>query len=95
VLARGDIPALGPLLDENHALLQQIGVSSDDLDRLVVAARGAGALGAKLSGAGWGGVMIALVTPATHDRVAAALLTAGAVGVLVATIEHHVVGSRI
>ena len=52
-LAQGDIPALGALLDENHNLLRQVGVSSDDLDRLVAAARAAGALGAKLSGAGW------------------------------------------
>jgi len=56
-----DPVALGPLLDENHALLRQIGVSTPRLDALVALARGAGARGAKLSGAGGGGVVIALV----------------------------------
>jgi mevalonate kinase len=78
VLEHGDIAALGPLLSQNHRLLQQIGVSSPELDALVVAAQAAGALGAKLSGAGWGGVMLALVTPDTHVRVMAALEQAGA-----------------
>jgi mevalonate kinase len=78
ILGQGNLPALGLLLSQNHALLQQIGVSSPELDALVVAAQAAGALGAKLSGAGWGGVMLALVAPDTHDRVAAALEQAGA-----------------
>jgi mevalonate kinase len=43
-----------------------------------VAAQRAGALGAKLSGAGWGGVMLALVTDDTRVPVAAALEQAGA-----------------
>jgi mevalonate kinase len=81
-LAAGELIALGPLLDENQALLEQIGVSSAELGRLVVAARGAGALGAKLSGAGWGGVMLALVAKETAERVAAALKAAGATRVL-------------
>lgn len=51
--------ALGPLLNENHALLQQIGVSTPELDALVALARRAGAAGAKLAGAGGGGVVIA------------------------------------
>jgi mevalonate kinase len=78
ILEHGDIPALGPLLSRNHTLLQQIGVSSPQLDALVAAAQAAGALGAKLSGAGWGGVMLALVAPDTRVRVAAALEQAGA-----------------
>ncbi|MDQ2998177.1 MAG: mevalonate kinase, partial [Chloroflexota bacterium] len=73
-----DISALGPLLSQNHWLLQQIGVSAPELDRLVGAALAAGALGAKLSGAGWGGVMLALVTHDTRARVAASLEQAGA-----------------
>jgi mevalonate kinase len=88
-LAQGDIPALGALLDTNQALLEQIGVSSPELDRLVAAARGAGALGAKLSGAGWGGVMIALVAPAMRERVALALQAAGAARVLETTVERY------
>jgi mevalonate kinase len=88
-LAQGDIQALGPLLDQNHALLQRIGVSSPELDRLVSAARKAGALGAKLSGAGWGGVMLALVTEEERASVTAALASAGAARVLATAIEPH------
>lgn len=69
---------LGRLLDQNQALLGEIGVSSPELDRLCTAARGAGALGAKLSGAGWGGVMLALTTPENAPAVATALHAGGA-----------------
>ncbi|GIK57822.1 MAG: mevalonate kinase [Chloroflexi bacterium] len=82
----GDVAALGPLMQENHALLQEMTVSSPELDRLVTAAIAAGALGAKLSGAGRGGNMIALVTPATATAVHHALLTAGAKNVLATTL---------
>jgi mevalonate kinase len=77
-LAQGDTAALGALLSRNHALLQQLGVSSPELDALVAAAQSAGALGAKLSGAGWGGVILALAAPETRALVAAALEQAGA-----------------
>lgn len=87
-LAHGDQGVLGAILSENHTLLKQIGVSNQALNRLVQAALDAGALGAKLSGAGWGGVMFALVTPATHAAVAEALLQAGAVRVLEAQVAE-------
>lgn len=77
---------LGPLMDDNHHVLQRMDVSSPELDRLVEAARQAGALGAKLSGAGRGGNMIALVTEDTHDRVSEALMSAGARRVVVTTV---------
>ena len=64
-----------------------MGVSSPELDRLVVAAREGGALGAKLSGAGWGGNMIALVTDETRGRVDLALRLAGAVRVIVTEVK--------
>ncbi len=82
VLEAGDLPRLGALLDENHRWLQEMTVSDPALDRLVAAAREAGALGAKLSGAGRGGNMIALVEPGQSERVGEALLSAGAVQVL-------------
>lgn len=82
----GDVAALGPLMPENHALLQEMTVSSPELDRLVTAAIAAGALGAKLSGAGRGGNMIALVTPETATAVRQSLLTAGAKSVLSTTL---------
>lgn len=55
-----DAAALGPLLVENHHLLGEIGVSAPDLDALVHLALAHGAFGAKLSGAGGGGVVLAL-----------------------------------
>lgn len=55
-----DPRALGPLLTHNHRLLRRIGVSNDTLDHLVAVALDAGAHGAKLAGAGGGGVVIAL-----------------------------------
>ena len=65
-------------MDANHSLLQQMTVSSDELDNLVLQARKAGALGAKLSGGGRGGNMIALLQPESAETVRAALLAAGA-----------------
>jgi mevalonate kinase len=93
-LALGDLATLGRLLDQNHDLLVQIGVSSTELDRLVGAARAAGALGAKLSGAGWGGIMIALVTPSLTQRVTQALRDAGAARVLETSIAYYAVDSQ-
>jgi len=86
---RGDITALGPLMDRNQELLREIGVSSPELERLILAARRAGAQGAKLSGAGRGGNMIALVTPATAERVASAVRQAGARGVIITCVSDQ------
>ena len=65
---------LGKLMNENHKLLQQIEVSSRELDFLVSIARDAGALGAKLTGGGLGGNMLAL-TPGKdlQNKVATAI----------------------
>jgi len=79
MLEAGRIAEIGPLLDTGHEVLQQIGVSSPALDVLVEAARAAGAWGAKLSGAGLGGTMLALAAEADADRVGRALGAAGAV----------------
>ena len=83
----GDIQALGPLLNRNQALLQALAVSSPELDRLVQAARDAGASGAKLCGGGRGGNMIALVSPAAAEDVAAAIRAAGARRTIITTID--------
>ena len=70
----GDLPALGILLNENHTLCQELTVSCKELDDLVTAARDAGALGAKMSGTGRGGLMLALTpTEESQNSVAAAL----------------------
>ena len=74
-----DWTTLGQLLNENHTLCQSLTVSCKELDTLVDAARAAGAIGAKMSGTGRGGLMLAL-TPGkeSQDKVAAALTAAGA-----------------
>lgn len=77
-IEQGNIDVLGPLMRQNHAHLQTLTVSSHELDSLVNAAIAAGAIGAKLSGGGRGGNMIALVTEASADRVRHALLDSGA-----------------
>jgi mevalonate kinase len=77
-IERGDPRAVGQLMNENHELLKTIGVSSLELDTLVEAALATGALGAKMSGAGWGGNMLALVEPHRAPEVANALREAGA-----------------
>ncbi len=82
----GDISNLGLLFNHNQQLLEQIGVSSPALQRLCAATVGAGAWGAKLSGAGQGGNMIALVTPPTEAAVGEALRAAGAVNVIATTV---------
>lgn len=60
VLADGDLETLGELMDFNHGLLAALGVSAPSLDEMVWAAREAGARGAKLTGAGGGGCIVAL-----------------------------------
>jgi mevalonate kinase len=83
----GDVIQLGKMMHENHHLLQQLTVSCAELDNLATAAMNAGALGAKLSGGGRGGAMIALVTPETVENVKQALLRAGAVSVFATTVQ--------
>lgn len=85
-LERGDCRAVGALMDENHAILRKLDISHPMLDTLVSAAMTAGAIGAKLSGAGWGGNMIALATPATAKVIGATLTSAGAKKVIVSTL---------
>ena len=76
-LKTGDLHALGELMNINHALLYAVGVSNEPLEKLVYAARKAGALGAKLTGAGGGGCMIALSLPDKLEQVANAIERAG------------------
>jgi mevalonate kinase len=86
-IERGDCLELGKLMDANHSLLQELTVSSEELDCLVVAARKAGAIGAKLSGGGRGGNMIALVLKENAPALAEALLSAGAKRTITTTVH--------
>ncbi|MEM7332956.1 MAG: mevalonate kinase [Chloroflexota bacterium] len=82
----GDARQLGALMNKNQQLLMEMTVSSPELNRLTDTANQAGALGAKLSGAGRGGNMIALVTNESETAVKQALLKAGATAVYATTL---------
>jgi mevalonate kinase len=86
-IEQGQVEELGRLMNENHVLLQELGVSCPELDRLVMAAREGGALGAKLSGAGWGGNMIALITRETEGRVGMMMRLAGAKRIIITEVR--------
>jgi galactokinase len=74
VLERGEHAALGPLLDASHdSLRDDFEVSCDELDVAVTTCREHGALGARMTGGGFGGSAIALVPTAAVERVVAAV----------------------
>jgi len=77
-LESGDIKRVGELMNENHTLLQGIEVSSKELDMLVGIARDNGAIGAKMTGGGLGGNILAL-TPGEElqEEVANAIESKG------------------
>lgn len=68
-LLEADLPRLGDLMNISHGLLAALGVSSPELDMMVHASRRAGALGAKLTGAGGGGCIIALTEASRLKRI--------------------------
>ena len=72
-----DFVQLGKLMDRNQELLGTLNVSSDMLDKLIRNTRKAGAYGAKLSGAGGGDCMIAMVSPKLRDAAGEAIEKAG------------------
>jgi mevalonate kinase len=67
-LEKGDLELMGTLMNINHGLLDSLGVSTRQLNEMVYAARSAGALGSKLTGAGGGGCMIALSDKVDVER---------------------------
>jgi len=73
-LDEGNLTELGEKINENHILCQELTVSCKELDNLVEVAREAGAIGAKMSGTGRGGLMLALTpTEEIQNAVAEAL----------------------
>jgi mevalonate kinase len=82
IIESGNPNHLGPLMVANHELLKHLDVSSPELDHLVDTALKSGALGAKLSGGGGGGNLIALVNEDTYLNVTEALYQEGAVRVI-------------
>jgi hydroxymethylglutaryl-CoA reductase len=75
-LQEGRLAEVGELMNINQGYLSALGVSTPELERLCTIARDEGALGAKLTGAGGGGAVIALVDEGA-DRVAQAFKQAG------------------
>lgn len=74
------ISEIGPLMTKAHSHLQAIGVSIDKADQLVQISLENGALGAKMSGGGLGGCIIALAqTKAQAEKISKALTEGGAV----------------
>ena len=73
-MERGDLAAFGGLMRASHASLRDdYEVSSRELDRLVGVAEGSGAAGARLTGAGFGGCIVALATRGQATAVQEAL----------------------
>lgn len=85
LVAAGRVREVGPLLDASHASLRDdFEVSVAELDLAVEAARAAGALGARMTGGGFGGSAIALIEAGSAPAVAAAVAAA---------FEEHAMGS--
>ncbi len=73
-LEAGDVETLGQLFDESHAsLANDYGVSTPELGLIVATARDAGAAGARLTGAGFGGWAVAVCHPHRVEAVAGAM----------------------
>lgn len=76
-LREGNVQTVGELMNINHALLCAVDVSHESLEHLIYAARHGGAYGAKLTGGGGGGCMIALAEERKLKRVMLAIERAG------------------
>jgi mevalonate kinase len=76
-IGENDWERVGKLFDFNQEYLRDLGVSSEPLESLIMAAKQAGAWGAKLSGAGGGDCMIALVSDDKRKAVEDAIRQAG------------------
>ncbi len=91
-IAKKNYSRLGELMTQNHRLLQELGVSTPKLDEMVNVTIKAGAYGAKLSGAGGGDCMIALVSPSRRKAVEQAIINAEGE---VITVDNNAEGARI
>ena len=77
-IENGDAKMVGKMMDENHDLLNTIGVGHTKLDKLIDMAKNSGALGAKLTGGGGGGNMVALAdTKSNQKKICKAITEAG------------------
>jgi len=74
---KGDWGTVGKFMNFNQEYLRDLGVSTEKLETMILAANKAGAYGAKLSGAGGGDCMIALVPKEKRDMVEQAIVACG------------------
>lgn len=88
LIASKEYPALGRLMNINHALLDALGVGSEELSNLVWTSRNAGAWGAKTTGAGGGGCMVAITD--RPNKVANAIQAAGYKAIITRTTSEGV-----
>ncbi len=91
VAEHGDLEALGRTFDQNQAVLEALGVSAPEVEALAESARRAGALGAKLTGGGAGGAVVAV---ATDPDAVARRLAAGGVRTIVVRVEVPAAAGR-
>ena len=76
-LKDNDLETLGHLLNLHQLIQDKLGTSAPENEALIEAAIGAGALGAKISGAGGGGIIVALARPGSQNQIAEAIADAG------------------
>ncbi|MCX8189783.1 MAG: mevalonate kinase [Candidatus Diapherotrites archaeon] len=77
-----DIYRIGKLINKNQKILSKLGLSHPKIDDCINEALHAGALGAKLSGGGWGGVMFALAKRGEEEKIAKAIESTGAEAII-------------
>ncbi len=94
-LEQGDYELFGQYMNLNQGYLAALEVSTPELDALISAARQAGACGAKLSGAGGGDCMIALVGQEDRAKVEAAIRDSGIPGAEVLAVKTGAEGVRL
>jgi mevalonate kinase len=89
-LKYNDLKRLGELMNINHGLLVAIGVTNKTLDKYVHVALEAGALGAKLTGAGGGGCMVALTRLNNSRNIADAIKKIGGEPIIAKKVDEGV-----
>jgi len=84
----GDYSSIGKLMNVNQGLLDALGVNTFELSKLIYSSRGAGAFGAKSTGGGGGGCMVALTAPDKCTQVAEAIAVAGGKAIITKPTEQ-------
>ena len=84
----GDYSSIGKLMNVNQGLLDALGVNTFELSKLIYSSRGAGAFGAKSTGGGGGGCMVALTAPDKCIQVAEAITDAGGKAIITKPTEQ-------